>query len=210
MFHVKQSMNPQEFQQQTGLDDTALARLRTYVDLLTKWQARINLVSRASLQDVWRRHVYDSAQLGPLLPEGAETLADLGSGAGFPGLVLAAITPLSTHLIESDGRKAAFLREAARAMELEVTVHAVRIEDLEAFEADVVTARALAPLADLLGYAEPFLRGGGTGLFLKGKSADEELTVAAKQWTISAQPIPSSSDPTGTILKLEGPLRRHV
>lgn len=149
----------------------------------------------------------DSAQLLELLPPPptgrARVIADLGSGAGFPGLVLAILGAGEVHLIESDARKAAFLREAARAAAAEAAVHHGRIEALAPVAADVVTARALAPLADLVALAVPWLAPGGVCLFLKGRGAERELTAARKAWKMRAERIPSRTDPAGVILRLE-------
>ena len=130
-----------------------MQRLETYAGLLVKWQAKINLVGPATLPDLWRRHFLDSAQLLPLLPAAAGTLADLGSGAGFPGLVLAIMTDWRVHLLDSDQRKCAFLRQVALDCGVldRVTIHAKRIEQVTGIAADVVTARACAPLGELLG-----------------------------------------------------------
>jgi len=125
-------------------------RLNTYAELLRKWQRSINLVGPKTLDDLWNRHFVDSAQLLPLIPPTARVLVDFGSGAGFPGLVLAILGMAEVHLIESDQRKATFLREVARATGTPVTVHAKRIEQVTPFPADIVSARALAPLGDLL------------------------------------------------------------
>jgi len=191
------------------------ARLRCYLKLLEKWQQAINLVGAATLADPWRRHVLDSAQLYPLLPEraaAATTLVDLGSGAGFPGMVLAILAAgerqLAVHLIEAHGRKCAFLREVARATGVPVAVHNARIERLDPAallgpgKASVVTARGLAPLDDLLELAAPFVGPGGIALFLKGSGAKEELTRATNHWHMSCDMIPSLSDRAGVVLKL--------
>lgn len=183
-----------------------LARLEAYAALLAKWQPRINLVGAATLPDLWRRHFLDSAQLLPLLPrprsEEQGTLVDLGSGAGFPGLVLAIMSDWRVHLIESDQRKCAFLRQVALECGVldRVTIHARRIEQVEAIAADVVTARACAPLDELLGLAAPFLGEAGTGLFLKGAQAEEELTRARRHWTMRVEMRGSLSDPGGKLL----------
>ncbi|MHA1598471.1 MAG: 16S rRNA (guanine(527)-N(7))-methyltransferase RsmG [Alphaproteobacteria bacterium] len=194
----------QEFQKITGVSDAVMARLGAYAALLEKWQKKINLVGGGTVADLWRRHMLDSAQLAPLLPDGG-VIVDMGSGAGFPGLVLAAMTDNEVHLIESDTRKCAFLAEAARIMEVtpRVTLHNDRIEAVPPFAADVVTARALKSLDELLGYAQPFLKPSTTCLFPKGKTVDDELTLAANNWKMTATGIPSLSDPSGTILKLE-------
>ena len=178
-------------------------RLNSYADLLSKWNARINLVSKSTLPDLWRRHMLDSAQLAAHIPPNARTLADIGSGAGFPGLVLAAITALDIHLVESDARKCAFLREAARVMGVGVTIHRTRIEKAALRDIDVVTARALASLDALLGYAAPMVKNNGICLFLKGTSLDTELTAANKIWHIESTKTQSLSDPSSWILRVE-------
>jgi len=142
----------------------------------------------------------DSAQLTDSIPPGARVAVDLGSGAGFPGLVLAIITKLDVHLIESDTRKVAFLREAARATKTVVTIHQQRIESIESLRADVVTARACAPLTQLLEWAVPFMGADGVGVFPKGQNVGSELTDAYKIWTMKIDQRPSRTDPTATIL----------
>ena len=199
-------LTPEGFQAATDVSRETLERLRAYAALLGKWQARINLVSRASLDDLWRRHMLDSAQLAPLLPADATVLTDLGSGAGFPGLVVAIITGRTTHLIESDARKAAFLREAIRIVEATAIVHNARIETLDPWPADAILARALAPLSDLIGLASRFfLKNRETApicLFLKGANVDRELTDAQKMWSMRHEALRSASDPSGRILRI--------
>ena len=183
-------------------------RLEIYAALLCKWQQRINLVSGSTLADLWRRHMLDSGQLFRYLPTATRVVVDLGSGAGFPGLVLAAMGVPEVHLVESDVRKCAFLREAARAMAVPVTVHTARIEKVAPFSADVVTSRALAPLSELLDYAAPFFlhpedrAKPGECLFLKGRTGEDELTVALKEWNMVIERHTSLSDPDGLILRL--------
>ena len=181
-----------------------MERLTIYADCLARWGERINLVSAASMADVWRRHMLDSAQLVDHVPASSAELIDFGSGAGFPGLVLAILTGHRTHLVESDTRKAAFLREAARLTDAAAVVHPVRIEDLEPFPVNVLTARALAPLNKLLGHAWPFLEiSAGNApicLFLKGARWREELTEARKEWNMRADSSASVSDPSGRVL----------
>jgi 16S rRNA (guanine527-N7)-methyltransferase len=190
------------------------ARLDRFVLLLEKWQRTTNLVGPSTLGRIWTRHIADSLQLAPLMPE-ARTWIDLGSGAGFPGLVIACALSeypdAKVHLIESTGKKAAFLREAARETGAPVVVHARRIEDVAAEltgRFDVVTARALAPMTALLGYAQPFLERGAKGLFLKGQDVDRELTEAAKYWNIEAEVLPSRTDAGGRIVRVEHVWRR--
>jgi len=181
-----------------------MARLEAYVALLTVWNRRINLVGANTMGDIWRRHILDSAQLFPLFPEKTRVVADLGSGAGLPGLVLAIMGPeLQLHLIESDQRKAAFLREAKRVTEAaNVTVHALRAEKTPSFKANVVVARAVAPLHQLLYIAEPFLTSASQCLFLKGKAAEAELIEARKTWRMTAETLQSRADPDGCVLRL--------
>lgn len=197
-------MTPDQFQTIFDVPRETLERLAAYAALLTKWNATINLVSKSTLDDVWGRHLADSAQLFPLLPQGARTLVDLGSGAGFPGLVLAILGVPEVHLIESDVRKAAFLREVARVTGAPATVHAVRIETAPALQADVVTARALAELGDLLPWAMRFLKPGGVCLFPKGRSAADELTRIGDSWTMRVERFPSRTDAEAAILRLSG------
>lgn len=192
------------FQRETDVSRETLDRLAAYEAVLRKWQPKINLVGPSTLPDLWRRHFLDSAQLLPLLPEGARVLVDLGSGAGFPGLVLAILGVPEVHLIESDSRKAAFLREAARVAGAAVTVHNKRIEAVAGIAADVVTARALAPLSDLLNWSHPFLGSRGTALFLKGQTLDDELTATTGSWRMRTECFASRTDPTGTIVRMDG------
>ncbi len=178
-------------------------RLRDYLALLIRWNARINLVAQAVPDILWVRHVVDSAQLAPLVPPGPGPLIDLGSGAGFPGLVLAALSGREIHLVESDRRKCAFLQEAARLLGLsQVTIHPNRIEAATLPPAAVVSARALAPLPQLLRYTHRLLLPGGVALFPKGRNVTEELTAAAADWTMRIERFASRTDPDSTILRL--------
>jgi 16S rRNA (guanine(527)-N(7))-methyltransferase RsmG len=180
----------------------AYERLARFIDLLLRWNAKINLISRADERTLWPRHILDSAQLVPLLPPIPGTLIDLGSGAGFPGLVLAVLTTWSVHLVECDQRKAAFLREAARTIDARVTIHPVRAEILRLDGAAAVTARAMAPLAALLPLAAPLLAPDGICLFPKGRSAADELTAASKQWHMRAELFPSQTNSSAAILRI--------
>lgn len=186
-----------------------MARLEAYAALLATWSARINLVGRATLDDPWRRHFLDSAQLLPQIPAGTRSLVDLGSGAGFPGLVLAILGVSGVELIEADSRKAAFLREAARITAAPVIIRGCRIEAVTPHEVDVITARACAPLDRLLPLGEPFIGPRTICLFLKGARAEEELTEASKAWTMTAARHPSRADPAGSILSLKQVARRE-
>jgi 16S rRNA (guanine527-N7)-methyltransferase len=180
-----------------------LARLEAYATLLVRWSARINLIGRDTIADLWRRHILDSAQLRAFIPAGARSLIDLGSGAGLPGLVLAILDVPGVELVEADSRKCVFLREAARIAEVPMAVRGCRIQAVPPHRVDVVTARALAPLDRLLGLAEPFLSPTSECLFLKGERVEDELTLARKHWTMTATAFQSRSDPRGVVLRLQ-------
>lgn len=184
-------------------DPAREARLAAYRDLLLRWNATINLVAAKSAADIDRRHIADSLQLLPLLPPDGP-VADLGSGGGLPGLVIAAALPeREVHLVESDRRKAAFLIEAAGTLGLKrAKVHAVRLEAAALPPIACVTARALAPLDALLGHAARFLTPGGVAVFPKGRTAEEELTTAAARWHFTTERFTSRTDPEATILRL--------
>src|SRR5437763_5121312 len=188
-----------------GVSRETFGRLETMVEPLLRWQKAINLVGRATLDDVWVRHVLDSAQLMPLIPATAKSLADLGSGGGFPGLVLAALRPeLGVTLIEADARKAAYLGEAARRMGLAKQPKIVisRIEAAPPSKADIVTARAVAPLGQLLAWADGHRLDPAICLFHKGKGWQGELTEAMKDWEIECTPQASVTDSDAVILRI--------
>ena len=196
-------LSPSDAIRQIDAPPEVAARLGVYIDLLAKWNAKINLVGPNTLDDSWRRHILDSGQLLSYLPETPGVLVDLGSGAGLPGLILAILTSWQVHLIESDSRKCVFLREAARVTGTNVTIHNTRIEAAPAIAADVVTARALAPLDKLLPLAARFLKPDGRAVFLKGARWAEELTDAQKSWHMGVSDYPSRTDPAARILLLE-------
>ena len=191
-----------EFAVLTGVSRNTLARLDAYAGLLTNWSARINLVAASTLVDPWRRHFLDSAQLLPLIPAGANSLIDLGSGAGFPGLVLAIMGAGGIELVESDARKCAFLREAARVAAAPATVRNARIETVPARPVAVVTARAYASLDQLLTYSQRFIGPDTVCLFLKGAQAGQELAAAQEAWDFDVTSHPSRTDPRGVVLCL--------
>ena len=179
------------------------ARLAAYRDLLLRWNTRINLISAETANEIDLRHIADCAQLQPLLPQDGP-IADLGSGAGLPGLVLAILEPeREIHLVESDKRKAAFLVEASAQLKLPlVRVHVCRAENAKLPPLSAITARALAPLMALLPYAVDFLAPSGVAVFPKGKTAEKELTEAALGWHFTCERIPSTTNPEATILRL--------
>jgi len=184
-------------------------KLTRYAELLVSWNEKFNLVAASTIPSLWQRHFLDSAQLYPLLPPATHCLVDMGSGAGFPGLVLALMGVPEVHLIESVGKKARFLQEVAAELAPHVKVHQARIETLRDIRADVVTARALTALPELLSLASPFLKKGSVSLFLKGEKADAELTEARKYWTFEAEKKESQSDSSGKILIIRELKIRH-
>jgi 16S rRNA (guanine527-N7)-methyltransferase len=194
------SLTSDEFAAAAGVSRETLDKLVLYGELLKKWQNSVNLVGKATLDDLWRRHMLDSAQLFPLIPPACRRLLDMGSGAGFPGMVLAIMGARGVELVESDQKKALFLREAARATGTEVTVHGCRIEDMAPEPADVVTARALAPLDRLLPWVAPFMGPQSIGLFPKGVDVERELAAASRHWHMWYTCRTSLSDSRATIL----------
>jgi 16S rRNA (guanine527-N7)-methyltransferase len=204
---LPETFGPEEFAAASGVSRETLARLKAYAGLLTDWNARHNLVSAASLADIWRRHFWDAAQLAAFIPPEAKSLVDLGSGAGFPGLVLAILLRerpgFRTALYEATAKKCAFLIAASQvtgggAAEIRNT----RIEQAKPEPFDVVAARACAPLTKLLAYAQPFQSRGTVNLLLKGQSVASELTEASKSWKMQVIRHQSRSDPSGTILEI--------
>jgi 16S rRNA (guanine527-N7)-methyltransferase len=190
-------------------------RLDRYVDLLREWQAKTNLVAPSTLPNLWTRHISDSLQLLALAPS-ARIWVDLGSGGGFPGIVLACVLAESqgsmVHLVERNAKKAAFLREALRVTHSPGTVHLAEIKDtVERINGavDCVTARAVAPLHQLIGFAEPLVKRGARVLFLKGQDVEAELTKATKYWNIVPNLHSSRTGGQGWIVELDRIERRH-
>ena len=184
-----------------------LDRLTVYADLLTKWNPAINLVSKSTIPDLWSRHFTDSAQLLDIAEIDSGVWADLGSGGGFPGMIVAILAAekhpgLKITCVESDQRKATFLRTVARETGTSATVVSERIETLSPLNADVVSARALAPLPGLIGYAIRHLAPEGIALFLKGTGQAKEIDLALASWAFRLDTFPSRTDRESTILKL--------
>lgn len=204
-------LTPEAFQARLAVSRETQDKFRAYADLLRKWNRAINLVSPKTLDDLWRRHFLDSAQLRDLLPDppaaAARVILDVGAGAGFPGLVLALLGCGRVHLVESDQRKGEFLREAIRVTGADAELRAQRVENLAPFPVDVVTCRAFAPLDRIVTLTAPFLlpkKGDKSpvGLFLKGRRAEEELTAAAKMWRLQTERFESETDAEASILRL--------
>jgi 16S rRNA (guanine527-N7)-methyltransferase len=200
-------MTANDFAELVDVSRETLRQLEDYLELMERWQRAINLVGPKTLADPWRRHILDSAQLFLHLPKKTGAVYDLGSGAGLPGLVLAIMGRDDLHLVESDRRKGQFLKEVVRSLDLHVHVHVQRIETLPARCADVIIARALAPLPRLLDLVFPLLRPASVCYFPKGRSASDELTDARKCWRMSADSFPSLSDPSASVLKLRDIIR---
>jgi len=195
-------MSREAFTAHIDVSRETLDRLEIYAERLIKWNRAINLVANPTLDHIWTRHFLDSAQLLAHVPEAAKSWIDLGSGAGFPGLVIAILRPdIAVTLVESDRRKSVFLTEAARATNTDITVLCERAETLD-IKANIVSARALAPLSTLLDLAEPLLTAGGTALFLKGENVENELTEANHLWHIDVTRHQSLADLRGSILSI--------
>jgi 16S rRNA (guanine527-N7)-methyltransferase len=199
------------FQAETGVSRETLERLETFEALLRDWQTKLNLVAASTLDDVWHRHFYDSAQIEPLAPPGASKWLDFGSGAGFPGLVIAILrrdTPdFEMHLTERLARKCDFLRAVAEAVGVPVKVHHGKIENLQPIQADIVSARACAPLQQLLEFYQRHAAPGAIGLFAKGRSLPEELTQANRTWRLDYDSQPSRTSSEGQILRVRSAVR---
>ena len=210
---------PDDFAAEFRVSRETCGKLVEYERALRRWQRRINLVGPSTLEEIWRRHFADSAQLAAHLRAGARSLVDLGSGAGFPGLVLKVLRPdLEVHLIEADKRKAAFLTATAARLSVEAAVIPARIEDVASGparpRADIVTARALAPLPALLELASGWSVDNPQFLLLKGQNVESELISAAKCWNMTVRQIDSVTHPGGRLLSIERiarvKIRRHI
>ncbi|MBL9049097.1 MAG: 16S rRNA (guanine(527)-N(7))-methyltransferase RsmG [Tabrizicola sp.] len=182
-----------------------LAALRGFEQLVRRWTPAINLVSKSTLQDFWNRHIVDSAQVFSHYPPSARQWVDLGSGGGFPGLVVAILArelqpSLRVVLVEADLRKATFLRQAVQELRLQAEVRSDRIESLQPLAADVLSARALAPLSELLAFADQHLLPDGVAIFQKGSRYNEELVAAIKSWDFEVEVQQSLSEPSAAIL----------
>ena len=207
----QQALDAESFFELAHVSRETMERLSVYESLLRKWQGSINLVSKSTLDDVWRRHFLDSTQLLALSSDRHLKWADFGSGAGFPGLVLAILARdragFQMNLVESDQRKSVFLREVIRETGAPAVVHTSRIESPETTATigtcDALSARACAPLDRLMGWAQPYCGPETEAFFLKGAQADEELTLARKSWTFRVTSYPSQADPGGCVLKVE-------
>lgn len=196
-------MTPDDVARLLNVSRETIDKFRAYLTLLEKWQARINLVANSTLAEAWQRHILDSGQLAAFYPSQTKNIMDVGSGAGFPGLVLAIMGGVTVDLVESDQRKAVFLSTVIRELDLPAKVHNQRIETLPQLFPDVITARALAPVPKLLKLIENQLSPESVCLFLKGAAVQDELTNLQTYSTMDATTHPSLSGPTGVVLELK-------
>ncbi|MFZ9134429.1 MAG: 16S rRNA (guanine(527)-N(7))-methyltransferase RsmG [Candidatus Puniceispirillaceae bacterium] len=196
-------MTPDDVARLLNVSRETIDKFRAYLTLLEKWQARINLVANSTLAEAWQRHILDSGQLAAFYPPQTKNIMDVGSGAGFPGLVLAIMGGVTVDLVESDQRKAVFLSTVIGKLDLPAKVHNQRIETLPQLFPDVITARALAPVPKLLKLIENQLSLESVCLFLKGAAVQDELTNLQTYSTMDATTHPSLSGPTGVVLELK-------
>lgn len=207
----------QDFADHSNVPRGTLSDFSQYYGLLRKWNARINLVASKEIDQFWHRHAYDSWQLNAYLPKEWDRLVDLGSGGGFPGLSFGIFSKLrgqelgrgEVHLVESVGKKTSFLKTVARELDLPVTVHSARVEALPPFGADVLTARAFAPLPRLFDYAAPHLKPTSVLILPKGESADKEVKEARNHWHFDVERFKSATDSSASILRVVN-LRRKA
>ena len=196
----------EDFADVSNVPHGTMSDFTQWYGLLRKWNARINLVAPKEIDQFWHRHAYDSWQLTAHLPAKWDRLVDLGSGGGFPGVSFGIFAKQrgqgEVHLVESVGKKTSFLKTVARELKLPVTVHMARVENLESLKADVLTARAFAPLPRLFGYAHPHLGDSATLLLPKGETADKEIESAREGWHFTAESFKSETDPAAAILRI--------
>jgi 16S rRNA (guanine527-N7)-methyltransferase len=198
----KIALSEAEFSRELGLDPSSMDKLRLYLGLLEKWQKRFNLVGPRTLQDPWRRHFLDSAQLVPFVAKAGGPLLDMGTGAGFPGLVLSILGVTDVHLIDSDANKVEFLRQVIRETGASATLHRVRLEEYDGPKAACLTSRATASLDALLNYGEKISQDRARAIFLKGKTGLDELTTAQGIWHIDHTCHTSKSDSNGIVIEI--------
>ncbi|MGE3624303.1 MAG: 16S rRNA (guanine(527)-N(7))-methyltransferase RsmG [Bdellovibrionales bacterium] len=192
----------QEFIESQNVSRETIGKLERYAKMLGEWNLKFNLIAESTFPHIWRRHFLDSAQFRKLIPPEAVTIADLGSGAGLPGLVLSIMGVSGLHLIESIGKKARFLQAVIDDLKLDATVLHMRVESIHNMKFDVVTARALKPLPQLLKLANPLMHKDSLCVFLKGRQLKDELTEAGKYWKFNAETFQSLSDHSGSVLTI--------
>jgi 16S rRNA (guanine527-N7)-methyltransferase len=196
------TLEREEFKKLTNVSRETFLKFEQYEKLLIEWNEKFNLVGESTLSQIWKRHFLDSAQLMNYIPAESKTLIDLGSGAGFPGLVLSLLGLPEVHLVESIGKKANFLRAVANELQLHAVIHHERIENIKDKKFDVITARALKSLSQLLSLSKPLMKQNTTALFLKGSKLNMELTESTKCWKFVSETFQSQSDHSGYVLKI--------
>jgi 16S rRNA (guanine527-N7)-methyltransferase len=198
------NMSAEEFKSLINVPRETMDQFICYSELLIKWQKSINLVSKSTLSNMWRRHFFDSAQLFEYIDvkEKPLTILDLGSGAGFPGLVLSIFGAGQVHLVEGVGKKCAFMKQVIQKTGIDAIVHNERIEQMDAFPVDLLTSRACAELEKLLDLTSPFMKADTECLFLKGVKSEQEIERATKKWAFELKKYTSKSEESGMILKL--------
>ena len=203
---------PQEFLKDTNVSRETLEKLIHYADALVKWQKAKNLVANSTLDDRWRRHFLDSAQLFSHIRgvhgDKLISIVDIGSGAGFPGLVLSIMGLGTAHMVEANGRKCVFMNQIVRATGADAHIHNVRIESFDAAEIDLIVSRACAKINQLLAWSEPLISKTTELWLLKGEGVEEELTQAKSSWNMKVDRFESLSSETGTVLRLSE-LKKH-
>ena len=194
-------MERSEFLQKTNVSHETAVKLDRYAELLIEWNQKFNLVAKSTIPHIWTRHFLDSAQLANFIPKKSTTLIDLGSGAGFPGLVLSIMDVLpNIHLVESTGKKAIFLQTIIDELGLKTNVHHCRIEEIKGINTDIITARAVASLSELFKLSMPLIKRETLCLFMKGQNTDSELTESKKYWKFDCEKAASISDDSGSVL----------
>lgn len=203
---MTEQFGPEQFAQRFNVSRETLDRLHTYIRILLDWNEKINLVGESTIPYLWTRHVLDSAQVLDYIPDWSDRkrqYADLGTGAGFPGMVLAIMGVGTVHLYEKSPRKCQFLLEVAEAVDADVLIHQGRSDEFPPETHDVILSRACAPLNKLLGMAKPFFGNHSIAVLHKGQNLDEELTQATKYWKMNTEIFPSCTDSRGRIIRIE-------
>ena len=195
-------MTPDQVGELLNVSRETIEKFQAYLILLEKWQRRINLVSNSTLVEAWQRHILDSGQLVTYYPPQTRQILDVGSGAGFPGLVLSIFGAGQVHLVEGVGKKCAFMKQVIQKTGIDAIVHNERIEQMDAFPVDLLTSRACAELEKLLDLTSPFMKADTECLFLKGVKSEQEIERATKKWAFELKKYTSKSEESGMILKL--------
>lgn len=193
----------------TNVSRETFSRIEKFVNLLLKWNKKINLIGRADEKNIWERHIFDSVQISKYIPADTKVITDFGSGGGLPAMLLSIMSSWEINFVESDQRKCAFLREASALSAGKTMVHNVRIEEVEPWHTDVITARALASLDKLLNFSEKFLQKETKCVFLKGLNVADEIQIATTSWEFTHKINPSDTDGSGNIIEIYSATRKN-